>query len=141
MANSGSARHHLDLIGALAPMFALERTTRSGTGVSRGSVTGCYVEVTEGPPLQVVLLFGTGTRSTAHVHSAVAVAMLASGLGVDLTPWLTQEIGTRGLASRWVARRRFGIVRVAAEHLCEDAILLTVKVDSREEQQQPRVST
>lgn len=85
------------------------------------------VEVVQGPPLVVSLLFSASVQRRSLIRSAMSVGTLASVLGVDYTAWLSGLIERRGLAGPWRASRRFGAMRVSAEHLTRDAVLLTIE--------------
>jgi hypothetical protein len=85
------------------------------------------VEVVQGPPLVVALLFSASLRRPSLIRSTMSVVTLASVLGLDYTSWLSREIERKGLVTPWKSTRRFGSSRVSAEYLTKDAVLLTIE--------------
>jgi hypothetical protein len=99
----------------------------------RGFAPDSVVEIAEGPPLHVTLLFSASTSQRSLIRSTMSLVALASVLGVDFTDWLAAEIRRNqagGSDEGWRTSRRFGRCRVHAEHLSSDAILLTVEAAS-----------
>lgn len=96
----------------------------------RGFAPDSVVEIAEGPPLHVTLLFSASTAKQSLVRSTMSLVALASVLGVDFTDWLATELRQNqpdATGDGWRRRRRFGRCRVQAEHLSCDAILLTIE--------------
>lgn len=120
---------HLAVVRALSELefqFDME-TRRRSAGRIRGFAPESVVEVIEGPPLVISLLFSASVQPKSVVRSAMSVSTLASVLGVDFTAWLSQQLEHRGLASPWRSTRLFGATRVSAEYLSRDAVLLTIE--------------
>lgn len=120
---------HLAVVRALSELdfqFDVATGHRSASRI-RGFAPESVVEVIEGPPLVISLLFSVSGQPQSAVRSAVSVSTLASVLGVDFTTWLAQQLERRGVASPWRSTRRFGPTRVSAEYLSRDAVLLTIE--------------
>jgi hypothetical protein len=96
-------------------------------GRTLGFAPESVVEIVDGPPAAVSLLFSASTKPRSQAQSAVCIATLVSVLGVDFSGWLSRQIHGHGLASPWKSSRRFGRARVSAEYLTGDAVLLTIE--------------
>lgn len=124
---------HLALLRALSRLdFQFDRPAgRRSAQLVRGFAPESVVEVVEGPPLTVSLLFSASPDQPSLVCSTMSLVTLSRVLSIDFTDWLARQISRRGLGTPWAASRRFGTRQVAAELLGSDAILLTITAARR----------
>ena len=124
---------HMAVVRALAQLefeFDVEPEGRHADRIV-GFAPESVVEVIEGPPLMVSLLFSASDQRKSLIRSTMSVVTLASVLGVDFTQWLSRQIEQRGLAAPWRSTRRFGWARVSAELMSRDAVLLVIEDAAR----------
>lgn len=93
----------------------------------RGFAKESVVEVVRGPPMTVALLFSASLDARPLARSAVCLVTVASVLGIDFAGWLAGELQLNGLVNPWKVSHVFGDAKVSAEHLSEDAVLLTIE--------------
>lgn len=120
---------HLAVVRALIQLKYEFEDAPSGrpAGSMRGFAPDSVVEVVQGPPLTVALLFSASDQRSTVLHSTMSLVTLASVLGVDFTGWLSSEMARHGFAAPWRSSRRIGSRRVSAEYFSKDAVLLKIE--------------
>ena len=123
------AGDHASVVRVFSELDYRFETGSGGDGDGRivGFAPESVVEVIEGSPATVSLLFSASTDRTTVVRATMAIVALASVTGLDFTDWLAVQMSSRGLAAPWKASRRFNRRRVRAEHLVADAMLVTIE--------------
>lgn len=95
----------------------------------RGFASDSVIELVEGPSTRLSLLISSSRRQTTACRAAARVATVTSLFDVDCGRWLARQIGheTHRHPSGHRSSKWYGQVRVSAEHLGADAILVTIE--------------
>jgi len=120
---------HLALRRALKELDYEFHPQRKAGSPSRtvGYAPASVVEIIEGPPATVSLLFSASTERRTLVRTAMVIVAVANAIDLEFQHWLSAQMRTRGLGAPWSASRRFDGRRVRAELLTADAMLLTIE--------------